>query len=97
MPKHRHTTLFMFTPSVYSKGLQPVSPYSVHKPPDTAGWEYGNVLNYTLAGKALDYVSGKSDAPPSLLAQYWWVGLAALPFLYVGVNLALDSMQRKKK
>ena len=101
MSKYRHITIATFVPSSYSNGLQPLLPYNVYETGKEQGFEYGDLLDYIPAGKAFKAVTGygEEEKPPSLLAQYWWVFLVAAPFVYVGVNMALDSAkpQQEKK
>jgi hypothetical protein len=76
----------IFQPSVYTTGLQPVSALASRAP---AGREYG----FSPSGYLWDKITG-SDDKQSVFVEYWWAFLLATPFVYVGVNMALDSFRK---
>ena len=71
----------LFQPSPYTNGLQPLQPYSGAA---------------DVAYSTYKYFNPDEDKPPSLLSQYWWLGIVAIPFLYVGVNMVLDKAKQEK-
>ena len=91
MSRYRHTYLYSFKPSVYSNGLHPLLPYNIHETEKTTGYEYGGPLDLVVSAYNLTHPD--KDEKPSFLSQYWWVLLVAVPFIYVGVNMALDSVK----
>lgn len=75
----------VFYPSIYSTGVQSV--HALGSRP-VEGRAYGSAETTYLWDKL---TGGGDDDTPSVFREYWWVFLLATPFVYIGVNMALDS------
>lgn len=95
MSQRRHLLSSSFRPSVYSTGVQPRQPYSVHPPVlgHGGGYEYGSLWDYTVPGMLWNKVAGDGDEEPSMLRKYWWVLAIGAPIVYIVADRMFNGLR----